>query len=167
EHFVNAANRILLPLADVEPIYRTRLEVDPGDIEAEGDVTIQIRIRGERPDVLTITREAKTQPLPHSTPLPAAADLTAPSARGRGRRGEPAVRRGQAKHDLHRAGRRLHDPCLSPRRAGPRPPEACPGHLPPPDVHRQDCNDDRERWRRSGSAAGNARRVDLRPRPSR
>src|SRR5262249_49442392 len=70
EHFVNAANRILLPLADVEPIYRTRLEVDPGDIEAEGDVTIQIRIRGERPDVLTITREVKGQRLRESIAVP-------------------------------------------------------------------------------------------------
>jgi hypothetical protein len=52
--FSNAAARILLPLADVDPLYRTTLLVEPGDIEAQGDVTIRIQIRGERPATLTV-----------------------------------------------------------------------------------------------------------------
>src|SRR5437588_458878 len=47
--FANAASRILLPFADIDPIYRTTLEVSPGDVIAMGDVTIEIQIRGQRP----------------------------------------------------------------------------------------------------------------------
>jgi hypothetical protein len=53
-HFTNAASRILLPLADIDPVYRTVLIVDPGNVQASGDVPIRIRIRGERPSELTI-----------------------------------------------------------------------------------------------------------------
>src|SRR5262249_1556710 len=34
DHLANAAARIFLPLADIEPLYRTRLEVTPGNAEA-------------------------------------------------------------------------------------------------------------------------------------
>jgi hypothetical protein len=54
--FVNAASRIFLPLARIDPIYRTRLDVDPGDIEAAGDVTIHVTIHGERPATLTVLK---------------------------------------------------------------------------------------------------------------
>lgn len=58
-HFGNAAARILLPFAAIDPIYRTTLTVEPGNIEAAGDVTIRIRIHGERPESLTVFREVK------------------------------------------------------------------------------------------------------------
>jgi hypothetical protein len=70
DHFSNAAGRILLPFADIEPIYRTQLEVDPGDIEAEGDVTIRIRIQGNHPDQLIVTRQVQGQRLRESINVP-------------------------------------------------------------------------------------------------
>lgn len=54
EQFTNAATRILLPFANIDPIYRTTLEVTPGDVIATGDVAIEIRIHGQRPDTVTI-----------------------------------------------------------------------------------------------------------------
>jgi hypothetical protein len=54
DQFANAATRILLPFADVDPLYRTTLEVTPGDVIATGDVAIEIRIQGVRPETLTI-----------------------------------------------------------------------------------------------------------------
>ncbi len=57
--FANAAARIFLPLAPIEPIYRTRLDVEPGDVEAAGDVTVRITIHGERPASLTILKRAQ------------------------------------------------------------------------------------------------------------
>jgi hypothetical protein len=57
-HFTNAASRLLLPFADITPIYRTVLEVEPGNVEASGDVTISIRVRGVWPDKLTVTRKS-------------------------------------------------------------------------------------------------------------
>ena len=54
DQFTNAATRILLPFADIDPIYRTTLEVTPGDVIAMGDVAIEIRIHGVRPEALTI-----------------------------------------------------------------------------------------------------------------
>jgi hypothetical protein len=55
-HFANAAARILLPLAPIDPLYRTRLDVDPGDVEAAGDIPLRITIHGERPATLTILK---------------------------------------------------------------------------------------------------------------
>src|SRR5438270_99447 len=52
--FWRAAARVLLPLARVEPAYRTNLVVEPGDVEAAGDVILRISIQGERPETLTI-----------------------------------------------------------------------------------------------------------------
>jgi hypothetical protein len=55
-HFTNAASRILLPFARIDPLYRTILVVEPGDIEASGEATIQITIKGERPKNLVILK---------------------------------------------------------------------------------------------------------------
>jgi hypothetical protein len=55
-HFANAAARFLLPFADIDPMYRTRLTVEPGNVEAIGEVTLRITIRGERPARLTVLR---------------------------------------------------------------------------------------------------------------
>lgn len=63
DHFLNAANRLFMPFANIEPLYRTRLIVEPGDIEAEGDVAIRIRIEGEMPEFLTVTRQVQGQRL--------------------------------------------------------------------------------------------------------
>lgn len=52
--FATAASRILLPFAAIDPVYRTVLVVSPGDIEAEGDVTIRVQIRGERPSEIAV-----------------------------------------------------------------------------------------------------------------
>ena len=57
--FANSAARILLPLAPIEPLYRTRLEVSPGDVEATGDVKLTITIDGERPPTLTILKRTQ------------------------------------------------------------------------------------------------------------
>jgi hypothetical protein len=77
EHFANAASRLLMPLADIEPLYRTRLDVDPGNVEAEGDVTIHIHIRGERPEVLTVTRQVQGQRIRESVAVPPGEDTVA------------------------------------------------------------------------------------------
>jgi hypothetical protein len=58
EHFRNAASRFLLPFADIDPLYRTTLVVEPGDVIAAGDVTIRITIRGERPETLKVLRQS-------------------------------------------------------------------------------------------------------------
>src|SRR5262249_45013113 len=77
EHFANAAGRILMPFANIEPLYRTRLEVEPGNVDAEGDVTIRVRIRGERPNVLTVTRQVQGQKLRETVAVPEGTDEVA------------------------------------------------------------------------------------------
>ena len=59
DQFSNAAARILLPLADIQPLYRTTLTVEPGDVEASGDVVITVSIEGERPKTLTILKNVQ------------------------------------------------------------------------------------------------------------
>ena len=54
EQFTNAASRIFLPLAKIDPLYRTILTIEPGDIEASGEATIAIHIEGERPRTLVV-----------------------------------------------------------------------------------------------------------------
>jgi hypothetical protein len=67
--FTNAASRIFLPFAQIDPLYRTTLKVEPGnimptDLEANGDAIIRITIEGERPKTLVIL---KTMDNKHST----------------------------------------------------------------------------------------------------
>jgi hypothetical protein len=52
----NAAARIFFPLADIEPLYRTRLEVAPGNAVATGELTLSVTVHGERPGSLTVLR---------------------------------------------------------------------------------------------------------------
>ncbi len=54
QRFASSAVRILLPFASVDPVYRTRLEVEPGNIEAAGDIEIRVKIHGERPEDIAI-----------------------------------------------------------------------------------------------------------------
>lgn len=67
ERFTNAAQRILLPFVDVEPLYRTTLSVAPGDVEAIGDVELTIQIQGVRPAELSLLEE--TEGKRTSTPI--------------------------------------------------------------------------------------------------
>jgi len=59
QSFENAAKRFILPLADIDPLYRTRLRVEPGDVEAMGDVSVQIHIDGAVPAELVVLRETE------------------------------------------------------------------------------------------------------------
>lgn len=54
--FKNSLVRILLPLAELNPIYRTVLEVEPGSVKVErgSDVRLTIRIQGEKPDRVVV-----------------------------------------------------------------------------------------------------------------
>jgi hypothetical protein len=73
ERFTNAARRIMMPLAAIDPIYRTTLDVSPGDVEiaGAGDVPLRVRINGTVPGELTVVREIdgrrsdETIPVPH------------------------------------------------------------------------------------------------------
>jgi hypothetical protein len=76
-YFTNAASRILLPLADIDPVYRTVLIVEPGNIEAKGDITIHVRIRGERPAELTVLRNDRGRRASEPVPVPPDADSVA------------------------------------------------------------------------------------------
>jgi hypothetical protein len=84
DHFVNAAERLFKPLANVEPLYRTRLDVEIGEVKAGSDVHIRVHIRGERPEVLTITRTVQGQRLQDRVAVPdgaEAVDYTFPAVR--------------------------------------------------------------------------------------
>jgi hypothetical protein len=72
--FTNAATRILLPFADVDPIYRTTLTVEPGDVVASGDVPVTVRIHGERPDTLAFVRDVAGRRTVETVPVAAEAD---------------------------------------------------------------------------------------------
>lgn len=55
--FTNAASRILMPFAEIDPLYATTLTVLPGDVEtAESQLEVNIRIRGQAIDNVTILR---------------------------------------------------------------------------------------------------------------
>ena len=72
ERFGNAATRIFMPFAKVAPLYRTVLEVEPGDVEAlpGSDVTIQVTIRGRVPASLAVIRNAGGDRSTAETPVP-------------------------------------------------------------------------------------------------
>lgn len=63
DRFGNAAARILLPFAKVEPVYRTVLTVEPGDVEIQAgdDVAVRVRIEGRIPPALAVIRSADGQ----------------------------------------------------------------------------------------------------------
>ncbi len=56
DHFTNAASRLFQPFAQIAPLYRTTMEVEPGDIVATpgSEVTIRVSIKGERPAKLAV-----------------------------------------------------------------------------------------------------------------
>ena len=57
DQFTSSARRLLLPLAQIEPVYQTWLDVIPGDVQADGDVTIHVRIHGRQPRRLLVLRK--------------------------------------------------------------------------------------------------------------
>lgn len=54
--FTAAAGRLFLPLAPIEPVYRTRLSVEPGDVRLEpgDDLTIRVSVEGRQPRRLVV-----------------------------------------------------------------------------------------------------------------
>jgi len=55
--FTNAAARILLPFASIDPLYDTTLLIQPGDVHTKArELTITIQIRGKQIDQLTVLR---------------------------------------------------------------------------------------------------------------
>lgn len=58
ERFAHAMSRVVRPLAPIAPLFRTTLSVQPGDIEARGDVPLKIEIHGERPRTLVLERRS-------------------------------------------------------------------------------------------------------------
>lgn len=63
DRFENAASRILLPLADIAPLYRTTLRVLPGDVTVEpgASVRVDVAIEGRVPRQLVVIVEQAGQ----------------------------------------------------------------------------------------------------------
>lgn len=72
ERFVNAATRIFMPLADVAPLYRTRIILEPGDLEVRpgSDVLVTARIEGTVPPVITLFRHGAEARFSEDLPVP-------------------------------------------------------------------------------------------------
>lgn len=70
--FTNAAARIFMPFASLDPIYDTRLVVEPGSIRiASGsDVVVTVRIEGRIPDDLLVLRNVDGERSAVSVPVP-------------------------------------------------------------------------------------------------
>lgn len=71
EYFSNAAQRILLPLGHVEPIYRTRLVLTQGTLSERGDYPIRIAIEGKQPNDLMVIQNRGGQRTTTNLPVPA------------------------------------------------------------------------------------------------
>ena len=58
DQFTNSAARLFQPFAKIAPLYRTTLQVEPGDVQAMPGraVTIRVRIQGERPAKLAVVQ---------------------------------------------------------------------------------------------------------------
>ena len=83
ERFANAATRIFLPFAAVDPLYRTILTVEPGDLEAVGgEAAITIRISGERPAELTVLQNTGGKRKSERVAVAAAGDVVQYTFRG-------------------------------------------------------------------------------------
>ena len=77
EHFANAASRLFQPFAQIAPIYRTTLDVEPGDAVAApgGTVSIRVRIKGERPARLALQQFIGDKRSAEQLPVPAGAEF--------------------------------------------------------------------------------------------
>ena len=76
--FVTTAQRILMPLADVAPIYDTVLTVSPGDVTAHAgqDVEIQIQIKGKIPTELYLLTSIGSEKSSEKVPTNESASVT-------------------------------------------------------------------------------------------
>lgn len=70
DRFTNAAARIVMPLAHIDPLYRTTLAVEPGDITQLEDVAVTIAIDGEHPGTITVTRVSARERTDDVVPVP-------------------------------------------------------------------------------------------------
>lgn len=72
DRFVNAATRIFMPLADVAPLYRTRILLTPGDIEVRpgSDVLLTAQIEGRVPESITLLRHGAEARFSEDLPVP-------------------------------------------------------------------------------------------------
>ncbi|HEV7405056.1 MAG TPA: hypothetical protein VGO11_19085 [Chthoniobacteraceae bacterium] len=76
DHFANAASRLFQPFAEIAPLYRTTLLVEPGNIQAEpgSTVKIHVRISGERPAKLAVQQSVGDTHASDHIAVPAGAD---------------------------------------------------------------------------------------------
>jgi hypothetical protein len=72
DRFVNAATRIFMPLADVAPLYRTRILLTPGDVEVRpgSDVLLTAQIEGRVPELITLFRHGAEARFSEDLPVP-------------------------------------------------------------------------------------------------
>ena len=75
QHFTNAAARIFQPFAQIAPLYRTLLVVEPGDVQAApgSSVRVRVRITGERPARLAVRQVIGETSTVIQVPVPAGA----------------------------------------------------------------------------------------------
>lgn len=75
QHFTNAAARIFQPFAQIAPLYRTLLAVEPGDVQAApgSSVRVRVRITGERPARLAVRQVIGETSTVIQVPVPAGA----------------------------------------------------------------------------------------------
>ena len=73
DQFTNSAARLFQPFAKIAPLYRTTLQVEPGDIQAVPGraVTIRIAIEGQRPPKLAVVQFAGDTRSVEHVPVPA------------------------------------------------------------------------------------------------
>lgn len=93
-HFTNAARRVLLPFVATDPLYRTLLSVEPGDVVGSGDIPITIAIEGQPPGELTLLRNVAGDRSVEIIPVEPGAKTVAHTFRGVHRTMTYAVRGG-------------------------------------------------------------------------
>lgn len=76
DHFANAASRLFQPFAEIAPLYRTTLHVEPGNLQATpgSTVKIHVRISGERPPKLAVQQSVGDTHASEQIVVPTGAD---------------------------------------------------------------------------------------------
>lgn len=71
ERFTTSAGRLFMPLAGIEPVYRTRLAVEPGDVtvRAGQDVTLEVEVEGRVPEHVRLLVDAGDRQAAHELPV--------------------------------------------------------------------------------------------------
>jgi hypothetical protein len=92
---LNAAKRVLLPFQDIEPLYRTRLYVEPGNVRVKGgDVMLKVKITGTIPESLVLSRRNSKGRSEDVIPVPEGSDTVNFPMRNLSETTEYAVRGG-------------------------------------------------------------------------